>query len=71
MGRQNLLYLYKLDKNNPEPSIYVHDVIIERKTVDDLASSILDQRYKDQKNRLAKCGLKNIYYLIEGNKVIS
>ena len=46
------------------------DVIIERKTVDDLASSIVDKRYKDQKKRLAKCGVKNIYYLIEGNKVV-
>ena len=46
---------------------YVLDYIIERKTLDDLAKSIIDGRYEEQKFRLKNCGLKNIYYLFEGN----
>lgn len=44
--------------------------IIERKTLNDLWSSIKDGRYKEQKLRLNSLGLenKNIYYLIETNK---
>ena len=44
-------------------------VIIERKTLNDLASSICDGRYKDQSHRLEDCNVHNhnIYYLIEGN----
>lgn len=39
--------------------------IIERKTVDDLASSIKDGRYKEQSYRLAASSVP-VYYLIEG-----
>ena len=39
--------------------------IIERKTMDDLSSSIIDGRYKEQKCRLLASG-KHIIYLIEG-----
>uniref|UniRef100_A0A6C0JH89 ERCC4 domain-containing protein n=1 Tax=viral metagenome TaxID=1070528 RepID=A0A6C0JH89_9ZZZZ len=44
-------------------------VIVERKTIRDLASSIRDGRYKEQSYRLNNCNLHNhsIYYLIEGN----
>ena len=44
-------------------------MIIERKHVNDLASSILDGRYKEQAYRLQKCQLHNhqIVYLIEGS----
>ena len=44
-------------------------VIIERKTLKDLASSICDGRYKDQSKRLDSYNIHNhnIYYLIEGN----
>jgi ERCC4-type nuclease len=43
-------------------------VIIERKTLADMASSILDGRYKEQSMRLNSCGVNNhnIIYLIEG-----
>lgn len=44
----------------------VLDYIIERKKADDLAASILDGRYKDQKYRLHECGISNIYYIYEG-----
>jgi ERCC4-type nuclease len=44
-------------------------VIIERKTLADLAASIKDGRYNEQSFRLNNCNLHNhnIYYLIEGN----
>ncbi|XP_043811838.1 crossover junction endonuclease MUS81 isoform X3 [Manihot esculenta] len=46
---------------------YVLDFIVERKKVDDLRSSIRDNRYKDQKLRLLRCGLKKLIYLVEGD----
>jgi ERCC4-type nuclease len=45
-------------------------ILIERKTVDDLASSIQDGRYSEQSFRLngvEQIPNHNIYYLIEGN----
>lgn len=40
-------------------------LIIERKTINDLASSIMDGRYREQKQRLFQSGC-NFIYLIEG-----
>lgn len=48
-------------------SEYVLDFIVERKKIDDLRSSIRDSRYKDQKQRLLRCGLKKLIYLVEGD----
>ncbi len=45
---------------------YVLDFIVERKTADDLAASIVDGRYEEQKFRLKNCGINNVIYLIEG-----
>lgn len=44
-------------------------VIVERKTLNDLASSIRDGRYKEQGYRLNECDVHNhnIIYLVEGN----
>lgn len=39
--------------------------IVERKRMDDLASSIKDGRFHEQKFRLSDCGLANKIYLIE------
>ncbi len=39
--------------------------VVERKRVDDLLSSIRDKRYKEQKWRLARCGVPNVIYLVE------
>ena len=39
--------------------------IVERKRMDDLRSSIMDGRYKEQKQRIQQCGLKNKIYLVE------
>ncbi|KAF7099411.1 hypothetical protein CFC21_101041 [Triticum aestivum] len=46
---------------------YVLDFIVERKIVDDLLGSIKDNRYKDQKLRLKKYGLRKLIYLVEGD----
>lgn len=43
----------------------VLDVIVERKRIDDLASSIRDHRWDEQKHRLRNCGLRKPTYLIE------
>ncbi|KAK7401305.1 hypothetical protein VNO78_12679 [Psophocarpus tetragonolobus] len=48
-------------------SEYVLDFIVERKKIDDLRSSIRDNRYKDQKLRLLRCGMKKLIYLVEGD----
>ncbi|KAM7472572.1 hypothetical protein LguiA_010755 [Lonicera macranthoides] len=48
-------------------SEYVLDFIVERKKIDDLRSSIRDNRYRDQKVRLLRCGLKKLIYLVEGD----
>nr|XP_014087519.1 crossover junction endonuclease MUS81 [Bactrocera oleae] len=39
--------------------------IVERKRFDDLASSIRDGRFHEQKHRLRQCGIQNIMYLVE------
>ncbi|EDW82765.1 uncharacterized protein Dwil_GK24972 [Drosophila willistoni] len=39
--------------------------IVERKRMDDLASSIRDGRFHEQKHRLKQCGIPNLIYLIE------
>ncbi|KAM7263382.1 hypothetical protein ACFE04_001065 [Oxalis oulophora] len=46
---------------------YVLDFIVERKRVDDLRSSIRDNRYKEQKLKLVRCGLKKLIYIVEGD----
>jgi len=43
------------------------DMVIERKRVDDLESSIKDSRYKKQKYFLKRCGLCRPCYLLEGD----
>ena len=42
-------------------------LIIERKTFSDLASSIIDGRFREQKNRLIESD-SNILYILEGQK---
>ena len=59
----DFLWIYKDKKDNME---YVIDFIIERKTLNDLASSILDGRYTEQKCRLKNSFFTHIYYLFEG-----
>ncbi|XP_042513028.1 crossover junction endonuclease MUS81 isoform X2 [Macadamia integrifolia] len=40
---------------------------IQVEEVDDLRCSIRDNRYRDQKLRLLRCGLKKLIYLVEGD----
>ena len=44
-------------------------IIIERKTIDDLLSSVKDNRYKEQCDRFLELDISSnkIYYIIEGN----
>lgn len=52
-------------EHNTTKEIAVLDFILERKRLDDLVSSIKDGRFKEQKSRLKRSGLKNIIYLVE------
>uniref|UniRef100_A0A3P9PNL0 Crossover junction endonuclease MUS81 n=1 Tax=Poecilia reticulata TaxID=8081 RepID=A0A3P9PNL0_POERE len=45
----------------------VLDYIIERKRMDDLCGSIIDGRFREQKFRLKRCGLRRPIYLVEGS----
>ena len=54
-------------KKAPAYVEYVLDFIVERKTADDLAASIMDGRYDEQKFRLKSCGINNVIYLVEGS----
>ena len=47
------------------PRELVLDYIVERKCLPDLAQSIRDKRYREQKVRLKESGIPNIIYLIE------
>jgi ERCC4-type nuclease len=41
--------------------------IVERKRLDDLASSVIDSRYQAQKRILSRCGVTPVVYLLEGH----
>ncbi|KAI6241423.1 Crossover junction endonuclease MUS81 [Aphelenchoides fujianensis] len=43
------------------------DFVVERKTWDDLKSSIRHSRYAEQKQRLQQSGIKNVVLVVEGN----
>lgn len=43
----------------------VLNYVCERKRIDDLAISIKDGRFVEQKNRLLKSALRNVYYIVE------
>ncbi|XP_054426576.1 crossover junction endonuclease MUS81 isoform X2 [Pteronotus mesoamericanus] len=47
------------------PGELVLDHIVERKRLDDLCSSIIDGRFREQKFRLKRCGLGRLVYLVE------
>ncbi|XP_024604893.1 crossover junction endonuclease MUS81 isoform X5 [Neophocaena asiaeorientalis asiaeorientalis] len=47
------------------PKELVLDHIVERKRLDDLCSSIIDSRFREQKFRLKRCGLGRRVYLVE------
>ncbi|NXI48649.1 MUS81 endonuclease, partial [Galbula dea] len=47
------------------PRELVLDVVVERKAAADLGNSLCDGRYREQKFRLARCGLRWPIYLLE------
>jgi crossover junction endonuclease MUS81 len=49
----------------PKAREIVLEHIVERKRMDDLASSIIDKRFGEQKFRLSNCGLTRPIYLVE------
>lgn len=69
------LHIRIINESLPLGDIIIKDddekevIIIERKTINDLSSSIRDSRYYEQSFRLSECNIPNhyIYYLIEGN----
>lgn len=54
-----------IGKNKKTGTECVLNTIVERKRLDDLATSIRDNRFMEQKSRLEKSGCRNKYYLIE------
>lgn len=42
------------------------EYLVERKRVDDLASSIRDGRFLKQKAAMRRCGCRCLLYLVEG-----
>jgi len=74
VGKNDLSHIKMEEKSLPIGDIIIYNdkaeeiIIVERKTMKDLASSIHDGRYREQSFRLDACKLPNhnIYYLIEG-----
>ncbi|KAE8607679.1 hypothetical protein XENTR_v10011250 [Xenopus tropicalis] len=49
----------------PQARELVLDYVVERKRMDDLCGSIIDGRFREQKFRLKRCGLRRPIYLVE------
>lgn len=58
----DVVWIARHKKTNREVAL---NYICERKRLDDLASSIKDGRFKEQKSRLKRSGMKHYYYLVE------
>lgn len=58
----DVLWIARHKKTGREATL---NYVCERKRLDDLALSIKDGRFVEQKNRLRKSGLRNVYYLVE------
>ncbi|GAB2278433.1 Crossover junction endonuclease mus81 [Dionaea muscipula] len=56
-----------LARHKQVDSEYILDFVVERKKVDDLRCSIRDNRYRDQKFKLLRSGLKKLIYVVEGD----
>lgn len=71
LAKYNKHNIELVSKNLEIGDFVIGNLIIERKTHQDLASSILDGRYKEQSNRLLQYKNENpnskIVYFIEGN----
>ncbi|KAM4017214.1 crossover junction endonuclease MUS81 isoform 2-T3 [Anomaloglossus baeobatrachus] len=49
----------------PQARELVLDHVVERKRMDDLCGSIIDGRFREQKFRIKRCGLRHPIYLVE------
>ena len=58
-------FIWVARENSAPHREVVLDFIVERKRMDDLASSIVDGRFREQKYRLKQSGLGHVIYLIE------
>lgn len=58
-------FLWVARENGGQNRELVLNFVVERKRLDDLAKSIKDGRFREQKFRLKNCGLKQPIYLIE------
>ncbi|KAA8632417.1 hypothetical protein SMACR_05189 [Sordaria macrospora] len=54
-----------LNRLGAEGDEVVLDYIVERKRLDDLTGSIKDGRFREQKYRLKRSGMKNVIYVVE------
>jgi len=55
------------EHNLPHDEAVVLDYVVERKDVNDLASSIVGKRYDSQKSRLLQTGIQTRIFLVEGS----
>nr|XP_024644816.1 crossover junction endonuclease MUS81 isoform X3 [Macaca nemestrina] len=67
-------FVWVAQETNPRdpasPGELVLDHIVERKRLDDLCSSIIDGRFREQKFRLKRCGLERRVYLVEEHGLV-
>ncbi|KAK9472446.1 uncharacterized protein V1510DRAFT_417539 [Dipodascopsis tothii] len=62
LGLGDVLWIARHNQSSEE---VVLDYIAERKRLDDLISSITDGRFHEQKFRLSRSGLANVFYIVE------
>lgn len=55
------------DRSFDTSNVFVLDCVAERKSINDLVSSLTDGRYIEQKNRLMACKLRSTMYIVEGD----
>jgi len=67
LGLGDFLWTVKITDSYGKVHECITEYIIERKIKDDLASSIMDGRYKDQSTRLLQSGIKRPIYIVEGD----
>lgn len=59
-------FLWVARHNQNAKDEFVLDFIVERKAMDDLAGSIMDNRFREQKYRLLQTKCRHVWYLVEG-----
>lgn len=63
----DMLFVLSVPRANGAPPLeLVMDFAAERKELPDFMASFYDGRYREQKHRLARCGVNNVCYLVEG-----